>query len=302
MLLTDDHNDRMRLPTKRNILRGFEWLMRDLQDGESLFFYFAGARRSRAAVHCCIAGSRPSSPAPRAGHGGQQRDRAGVEPSGYNQTICPCDYAEEGAILDTQIHKALVKPLPRVRRPRRCTRSWLPAQLPSPRRRPPRVAQSVTLQALIDSCHSGTVMNLPWNAELERGKLRRWSEEYKGEHWKRVCAPARARVLRQRAMPGCRGHSKPLRRADHRGWLGGAVQRRPPRPDRSGARDRRRGGRAGRRHLLICQRHQAPRPSLGLWHRVIAALCTALWVAAPAWSIADGHAPAGRAGTASCWR
>ena len=209
MLLTDDHNDRMRLPTKRNILRGFEWLMRDLQDGESLFFYFAGARRSRAAMHCCIAGSRPSSPAPRAGHGGQQRDRAGVEPSGYNQTICPCDYAEEGAILDTQIHKALVKPLPRVRRPRRCARSWLPAQLPSLRRRPPRVAQSVALQALIDSCHSGTVMNLPWNAELERGKLRRWSEEYKGEHWKRVRAPARARVPRQRAMTGCPGHSKP---------------------------------------------------------------------------------------------
>ena len=42
MLLTDNHRDRFRLPTRRNILKGFEWLMTDLVAGDFLFFYFAG--------------------------------------------------------------------------------------------------------------------------------------------------------------------------------------------------------------------------------------------------------------------
>lgn len=42
MELTDGQTDRFRLPTQRNILKGFEWLMQDLQPGDSLFFYFSG--------------------------------------------------------------------------------------------------------------------------------------------------------------------------------------------------------------------------------------------------------------------
>jgi uncharacterized caspase-like protein len=52
MLLTDDHRDRFRLPTRRNILKGFEWLMTDLQAGDSLFFYFSGAPSGSLANLC----------------------------------------------------------------------------------------------------------------------------------------------------------------------------------------------------------------------------------------------------------
>jgi hypothetical protein len=46
--------------------------------------------------------------------------------------------------------------------------------------------QGVTLHALVDSCHSGTVMNLPYNAVLRSGRIMKWEEEYPGESWQRV--------------------------------------------------------------------------------------------------------------------
>ena len=51
---------------------------------------------------------------------------------------------------------------------------------------PPTGAQGVTLHALIDSCHSGTAMNLPYNALLSRGRFKGWEEEYPGKGWKMV--------------------------------------------------------------------------------------------------------------------
>ena len=42
MELTDGQQDRFRLPTRHNILKGFEWLLHDVQPGDSLFFYFSG--------------------------------------------------------------------------------------------------------------------------------------------------------------------------------------------------------------------------------------------------------------------
>jgi hypothetical protein len=50
----------------------------------------------------------------------------------------------------------------------------------------PYALQNVTLHALIDSCHSGTVMNLPFNVVLRNGKLEGWEEEYVGQSWKKV--------------------------------------------------------------------------------------------------------------------
>lgn len=43
ILLTDDQLEFTKLPTRHNIMKGFQWLMRDLKTGDSLFFYFAGA-------------------------------------------------------------------------------------------------------------------------------------------------------------------------------------------------------------------------------------------------------------------
>ncbi|KAL4426058.1 hypothetical protein ABPG77_007854 [Micractinium sp. CCAP 211/92] len=127
MMLRDDDDNVLLHPTKRNIRKGFSWLLSDLKPGDSLFLYFSG-------------------------HGSTVDDPTGREWRG-NQTICPCDYEQCGVITDTEIYKALVKPLP----------------------------QSTTLHALIDSCHSGTVMNLPYNAVLDGGRFSIWHEEYPGE-------------------------------------------------------------------------------------------------------------------------
>ncbi|KAG1727141.1 caspase domain-containing protein [Suillus lakei] len=68
------------------------------------------------------------------GHGGQIRDQDGDEVDGYDEFICPFDYQHSGVIDDDEIHEIMVKPL---------------------------VAGS-RLTALFDSCHSGTVLDLPY--------------------------------------------------------------------------------------------------------------------------------------------
>lgn len=123
-------------------------------------------------------------------------DSTGEEPSGFNQTICPLDYEKSGCIKDTVIHKMLVHPLPIVSglHPMAPTRAmgvvWVSSQCCcQPTCSSPRFPmQGVTLHALIDSCHSGTVMNLPYNALLQEGQLNGWEEEYAGRAWKKVRA------------------------------------------------------------------------------------------------------------------
>ncbi|KAL4421583.1 hypothetical protein ABPG75_010874 [Micractinium tetrahymenae] len=151
MLLRDEEEDMLLRPTRRNILKGFDWLMSDLRSGDSLFLYFSG-------------------------HGDTQDDPTGKERQG-NQTICPCDYEWARVITDTEIHDILVRPLP----------------------------PNTTLHALIDSCHSGTVMNLPYNAVLKSGHFSDWEEEYPGESWKRrtLSLPALQNTAGGRAVQSC---------------------------------------------------------------------------------------------------
>jgi hypothetical protein len=73
------------------------------------------------------------------GHGGQSRDRTGDELDGMNETLCPLDYARSGQIVDSWINQMMVNPLP----------------------------QGVVLHCLVDACHSGTVLDLPF---LSKGK------------------------------------------------------------------------------------------------------------------------------------
>ncbi|KAJ6469245.1 caspase domain-containing protein [Mycena sanguinolenta] len=68
------------------------------------------------------------------GHGGQTRDLDGDEVDGYDETIYPIDYQRHGHIVDDELHDIMVKPLPT-----RCR-----------------------LTAIFDSCHSGTVLDLPY--------------------------------------------------------------------------------------------------------------------------------------------
>ncbi|BFG41166.1 hypothetical protein CerSpe_274400 [Prunus speciosa] len=66
------------------------------------------------------------------GHGLRQPDFQGDEIDGYDETICPVDFMKEGMILDNDINKTIVLPL----------------------------KEGVTLHAIVDACHSGTILDL----------------------------------------------------------------------------------------------------------------------------------------------
>ncbi|KAH8886096.1 hypothetical protein GQ53DRAFT_876471 [Thozetella sp. PMI_491] len=68
------------------------------------------------------------------GHGGQTEDLDGDEDDGYDEVIYPVDYKQTSHIVDDEIHDLVVKPL----------------------------QAGVRLTAIFDSCHSGTVMDLPY--------------------------------------------------------------------------------------------------------------------------------------------
>lgn len=68
------------------------------------------------------------------GHGGQARDRSGEEADGMNETLIPLDYRSAGQIEDDEINRVLVNPLP----------------------------SGARLHAVVDACHSGTVLDLPF--------------------------------------------------------------------------------------------------------------------------------------------
>ena len=42
VILTDDQKNPMSIPTKANILRAMQWLVRDAQPNDSLFIHFSG--------------------------------------------------------------------------------------------------------------------------------------------------------------------------------------------------------------------------------------------------------------------
>ncbi|XP_059313755.1 metacaspase-1-like [Lycium ferocissimum] len=78
------------------------------------------------------------------GHGLRQPDFIEDELDGFDETICPLDFRTKGMILDNAINDILVKPL----------------------------TPGVTLHAIIDSCHSGTILDLPWVYNREK----RWDD------------------------------------------------------------------------------------------------------------------------------
>lgn len=84
-LLTDD--DPRAMPTAKNIIAGFHWLVGGATPGDVLFLHYSG-------------------------HGAQQPDPHGIERDGMNETILPVDFQSEGMITDDQISDIVVKPLP----------------------------------------------------------------------------------------------------------------------------------------------------------------------------------------------
>jgi len=107
--LTDDQTTPLGVPNKKNMVNALKWLVNGAQRGDSLFLHYSG-------------------------HGGQQEDKDGDEADGFDETILPVDWEQNGMIVDDDLHAILVKPLP----------------------------AGVRLSVVFDSCHSGTALDLPW--------------------------------------------------------------------------------------------------------------------------------------------
>lgn len=73
-------------------------------------------------------------PARDLGHGGQTEDLDGDEDDGFDEVIYPVDFRQTSHIVDDDLHNIVVKPL----------------------------QPGVRLTAIFDSCHSGSVLDLPY--------------------------------------------------------------------------------------------------------------------------------------------
>ncbi|KAH7866269.1 hypothetical protein Vadar_017934 [Vaccinium darrowii] len=82
------------------------------------------------------------------GHGSQLRDTNSDEIDGYDETLCPLDFETEGMILDDEINATIVRPLP----------------------------HGAKLHAIIDACHSGTVLDLPFVCRVNRAGHYTWED------------------------------------------------------------------------------------------------------------------------------
>lgn len=89
-----------------------------------------------AAMHWLVRGAQPGDALffEYSGHGGQAKASQGDEADGMNETILPVDYATAGQMEDDELHSIMVRPLP----------------------------MGCRLTAIFDSCHSGTVLDLPY--------------------------------------------------------------------------------------------------------------------------------------------
>ncbi|KAF5790492.1 putative metacaspase type I, plant [Helianthus annuus] len=82
------------------------------------------------------------------GHGSQQRDPTGDEVDGYDETLCPMDFKTKGMIIDDEINATIVKPIP----------------------------HGVKLHAIIDACHSGTMLDLSFLCRMDRNGRYKWED------------------------------------------------------------------------------------------------------------------------------
>ncbi|KAL8521120.1 hypothetical protein ACS0TY_011604 [Phlomoides rotata] len=82
------------------------------------------------------------------GHGSQVRDRDGDELDGYDESLLPVDYETEGRVLDDEINATIVRPLLR----------------------------GATLHAIIDTCFSGTFLDLPNICRINREGYYKWED------------------------------------------------------------------------------------------------------------------------------
>jgi hypothetical protein len=73
------------------------------------------------------------------GHGGKLRDDDGDEADGYDETLIPLDYETAGMIRDDDLLKYVVEPM----------------------------QAGVFVTSVMDCCHSGTVLDLPYQFKAD---------------------------------------------------------------------------------------------------------------------------------------
>uniref|UniRef100_A0A7N0VLG3 Peptidase C14 caspase domain-containing protein n=1 Tax=Kalanchoe fedtschenkoi TaxID=63787 RepID=A0A7N0VLG3_KALFE len=107
-------------------------------------------KNMRAALRWLVQGCRPGDSLVFhfAGHGSQKTDHSGDEVDGYNETLWPLDYKAQGVIVDDEINSTIVNPLPR----------------------------GAKLHAVIDACHSGTALDLPFLCRMNRWGKYAWED------------------------------------------------------------------------------------------------------------------------------
>ncbi|KAI3458392.1 hypothetical protein Pfo_015055 [Paulownia fortunei] len=82
------------------------------------------------------------------GHGSQQTNDTGDEIDGLDETLLPLDFETQGMIVDNEINATIVRPLP----------------------------SGVKLHAIIDACHSGTSLDLPFLCRMNRSGRYAWED------------------------------------------------------------------------------------------------------------------------------
>merc|ERR1712176_1446175 len=82
------------------------------------------------------------------GHGGRVRDTSGDEDDGFDETLIPVDYKRAGQIIDDDLCEQLVKAMP----------------------------AGVLVTSLLDCCHSGTVLDLPYRFTADGDAMVRESQ------------------------------------------------------------------------------------------------------------------------------
>ncbi|KAI9223699.1 caspase domain-containing protein [Blastocladiella britannica] len=135
-LMDGDDASEDQLPTKENILNGMRWLAEDAQPGDQLFFHYSGRTYSFFSHARILINKRQKD-------GTYEDDEDGDEADGRDEALCPLDGPEVGPLLDDEIHETLAAPLP----------------------------AGVRLTVVIDACHSGTVMDLPYLYDTQSGSL-----------------------------------------------------------------------------------------------------------------------------------
>ncbi|CAJ1947743.1 unnamed protein product [Cylindrotheca closterium] len=79
------------------------------------------------------------------GHGQQYEDKDGDEIDGKDESMLPCDFTKNGPLLDDHVYEKLVLPM----------------------------KKGVHVVSLVDSCHSGTVLDLPFVIQVGEKHMRR---------------------------------------------------------------------------------------------------------------------------------